>query len=141
MRKEVRTLSGPHISMSSGWPAFLREWKGDAPRRRDVAATDELDDVTPPQHGRPLALGPAHRSIRPCARAPRQLPVRPRIVARVAAGITQQVILMLRLGLPERTGRPHLGNDGVRPKAGGVHVGDGVLGDSALLVRQVVDAG
>jgi hypothetical protein len=48
-------LSPAPTSISSGWPAFLREWKADAPRRRNVTATDELDDVIPTQHRRLLA--------------------------------------------------------------------------------------
>ena len=46
---------------------------------------------------------------------------------------------MLGLGLPERAGRLDLGDDLARPQAGGLDVGDRVLGDAALLVVGVVD--
>ena len=45
-----------------------------------------------------------------------------------------QVILVLRLGLPERPRRLHLGDDLAGPKTGRLDVGDRVLGDPALSV-------
>ena len=68
-----------------------------------------------------------------------QLPVRPYEVARVARGIALQVVLVLGLGLPERAGRGELGHDLAWPQAGGVDVGDRVLGDPALVVVGVED--
>ena len=68
-------------------------------------------------------------------RAVRQLPAGPDEVARVPVGVTLQVVLVLGLGLPERPGRRDLGDHLAGPQAGGVDVGDGVLGD--LLLRVV----
>ena len=69
-----------------------------------------------------------------CGRAPRQDPVRPREVARVAVRIALEVVLMLGLGLPERAGRRNLGHDLPGPDARSLDVGDRVLRDAALLV-------
>ena len=69
----------------------------------------------------------------------RQLPVRPDEVAGVAVGILLQVVLVLGLGLPERPGRRDLGDHLARPQAGGLDVGDRVLGDPPLLVAGVED--
>jgi hypothetical protein len=60
-------------------------------------------------------------------------------VAGVPVRVVLQVVLVLGLGLPERAGRGHLGDDLARPQAGGVDVGDGVLGDLLLLVTEVED--
>src|SRR6267143_995929 len=49
--------------------------------------------------------------------ANRQLPVGPDEVAGVAAGILQQVILMLRFSFPEITCRDHFGDDLAGPQA------------------------
>jgi len=72
-------------------------------------------------------------------RAARQLPARAGVVAGVPVGIPLEVVLVLRLGLPEGPGLRHLGDHLARPQAGRVHVGDGVLGDLLLLVIEVED--
>ena len=94
-------------------------------RHRDRLAR-RADDLV-----RPLVGG--------CGRAPRQNPVRPREVARVALRIPLEVVLMLGLGLPERAGRRDLGHDLPGPDARRLDVGDRVLRDAALLVVDVVD--
>jgi len=43
---------------------------------------------------------------------------------------------VLGLGLPERAGLAHVGDDLARPQAGGVDVGDRLLGNLALLVEE-----
>ena len=58
-----------------------------------------------------------------------QLPARPDEVARVAVRVALQVVLVLRLRLPERARRLHLGDDLARPQARRLDVGDRVLGD------------
>src|SRR5919202_476865 len=68
-----------------------------------------------------------------------QLPARPREVAVVAARVALEVVLVLGLRLPERDGLADLGHDLAGPQAGGVDVGDRVLGDPALLVPRVED--
>src|SRR5262249_15177648 len=73
--------------------------------------------------------------------AARQLPVRPDEVARVTVRVPLEVVLVLRFGLPERTGRRDLGDHLAGPDAGGIDVGDGVFGDLSLLVRRVEDGG
>src|ERR1700722_11654588 len=64
----------------------------------------------------------------------RQLPVRPDEVTGVAVRIALQVILMLGLGFPERSGRGHLGDNLARPQAGRIDIGNGVFRDPFLLV-------
>jgi hypothetical protein len=68
-----------------------------------------------------------------------QHPARTREVAGVAVRVAQQVVLVLRLGLPERTGRGDLGDDLARPQPGRLDVGDGGLGDPALVLIEVED--
>src|SRR5918993_726560 len=68
-----------------------------------------------------------------------QLPVRPDVVARVAVRVDLQVVLVLRLGLPEGSRWLHLGDDRARPQARRVDVGDRLLGNPPLLVGGVVD--
>ena len=68
-----------------------------------------------------------------------QHPVRAREVAGVAVLVALQVVLVLRLGLPERTGWGDLGDDLAGPEPGGVDVVDVVLGDPALLLIEVED--
>src|ERR1700722_12093036 len=58
-------------------------------------------------------------------------------MAGVAVRVFLQVILMLRLGLPERSGGRHLGDDLARPKAGRIDIGDGVFRDPLLLVTAI----
>jgi hypothetical protein len=54
-------------------------------------------------------------------------------VAVVAVRIPLQVVLVLRLGLPERAGGLDRGDGRAWPQAGGVDVGDRLLGDLLLL--------
>src|SRR5829696_7159745 len=68
-----------------------------------------------------------------------QHPPRTREVAGVAVRVALQVVLVLRLGLPERTRRSDLGDDLAGPQPGRLDVGDGVLGDPALLLIEVED--
>src|ERR1044071_9083489 len=68
-----------------------------------------------------------------------QNPVRPHEMARVAVGIALEVVLMLRLGLPEPAGRCHLGDDLPGPATRGLDVRDRLLGDTVLLVIGVED--
>jgi hypothetical protein len=60
-------------------------------------------------------------------------------VARVPVGVTLQVVLVLGLGLPERPGGRHFGDHLPRPQAGGVDVGDRVLGGLLLRVAEIED--
>src|ERR1700741_2243704 len=69
----------------------------------------------------------------------RQLPMRPDEVTGVAAGISQEVILVLGFGLPEVTCRNHFGDRFAGPQARSVDVGDGVFGDPLLLVAGIED--
>ncbi len=69
----------------------------------------------------------------------RQRPFRPNEVTGVAVRIFFQVILMLGLGLPERTGRSQLGDNLARPKAGSIDIGDGVFRDPLLRVAGIED--
>src|SRR3954453_15651340 len=71
--------------------------------------------------------------------ATREHPVGPHVVAGVAEGDLLQVVLVLLLGLPERAGRRHLGDDLARPQARGVDVGDRVERDEPLLLARVED--
>src|SRR5690349_7560356 len=91
----------------------------------------------------PVAEEPAEPAVRllvgDLVRAVRQLPARPDVVAGVAVGILLQVVLVLRLGLPEGPRGRHLGDHLARPQAGGVDVGDRVLGDPLLLITGVED--
>ena len=68
-----------------------------------------------------------------------QLPLRPNEVAGVAVGIAFQVVLVFRLGFPERAGGNDLGDDLVGPEAGCVGVGHGVLGHLLLLIVEIED--
>src|SRR6185437_3918683 len=65
--------------------------------------------------------------------APRQFPARPGKMAGVAVRVTLEIILMLRLGLPEIRNRRQFRHHLAGPQAGGLDVGDGVLGDLKLL--------
>src|SRR4029453_4657426 len=69
----------------------------------------------------------------------REDPVRTREVAGVPVRIPLEVVLMLRLCLPERACRCHLGHDRSWPKTRRLDIGDGVLGDPALLLVRVED--
>jgi hypothetical protein len=62
-------------------------------------------------------------------------------MARVAVRIALQVVLVLGLGLPERGRLAHLGHHLAGPDAGGVDVGDRLLGDLPLLVGREEDLG
>src|SRR5215470_11400818 len=72
-------------------------------------------------------------------RAVRQLPAWPDEVAGIAVGVLLQVVLVLGLGLPEGPGGLNRGDHLARPQAGGVDVGDRVLGDLLLRVAGVED--
>src|SRR6185312_16239972 len=71
--------------------------------------------------------------------APRQHPAGPDEMAGVAARVVLEVVLMLGLGLPEVAGRRQFGHHLARPQAGGIHVGDGVLGHLLLLAAGMED--
>src|SRR5436309_244964 len=60
-------------------------------------------------------------------------------MARVAARVALEVVLVLGLGLPEGTGGRDLGDDLAGPQAGRLDVGDGVLGYRLLPVARVED--
>jgi hypothetical protein len=64
---------------------------------------------------------------------------RPDEVAGVAVRNALQVVLVLRLGLPERACRRDFGDDLAGPEARGVDVGDGVFRHALLLVARVED--
>src|SRR6476620_12376270 len=70
---------------------------------------------------------------------PRKLPIRPREMAGVAVGVVLQIVLVLRLRLPERALRNNLGDNLPRPEAGGLDVGDRVLRNPLLPVAGVED--
>ena len=76
-----------------------------------------------------------------CGLAMRQLPARSREMACLAVGVFLQVILILVVGLPERTGGLDLGDDLAGPQAGRIDIGDRVLGDPLLLITGVEDRG
>src|SRR5574343_599281 len=69
--------------------------------------------------------------------ASRQLPARTGVVAGVAVGVLDQVVLMLGLGLPERPRGRELGDHLARPQTRGIHIGNGLLRRGQLLVRGV----
>src|SRR5262245_34038726 len=73
------------------------------------------------------------------ALAPWQHPVRPHEVAGVAARVPQEVVLVLGLRFPEVVRGRDFGHDLAGPEAGGLDVGDRVLGDAALLVGRGED--
>jgi hypothetical protein len=60
-------------------------------------------------------------------------------MAGVAAGISQEIVLMIGFGLPEVTGWYDLGHDFSGPQPGFVDIGDRVLGNPTLLVAGVED--
>ena len=66
-----------------------------------------------------------------------QLPVRVDEVAGIAVRIAFQVILVLRLGLPEIASGRELGHNLARPQPRGFEVGDCVLSDAALFLARV----
>src|SRR6185369_1280765 len=88
---------------------------------------------------RPRASADHSSSLSGMRLAHRQAPVRPNVVAGVAVRIFLQVVLVLRLGLPERSRGSDLGDDLARPEARRLDVGDRVLGDLLLLVAREVD--
>ena len=71
----------------------------------------------------------------------RKLPAGPHEMAGVAIGVALQIILMLRFGLPEGTGRRQLGHHLAGPEAGGLDIGDGVFADALLLLARVENRG
>src|SRR5580692_5065598 len=74
-------------------------------------------------------------------RANRQLPIRTDKVAGVAVGKMLQIVLMIGLGFPERSGRRDFGHDFPRPQSGGIDIGDRVFGDALLLLACIEDSG
>src|ERR1700730_825524 len=120
-RSDSRTsrFSSPGIAKTHSTPSFSR------------AATSRSEPFVT------LTGLAGHRltSLRPA----RQLPVRPNEVTGVTIRITFQIILMLWLGLPERSGGRHLGDNLTRPKAGCIDIGDGVFRDPLLLVVGIED--
>jgi hypothetical protein len=58
-------------------------------------------------------------------------------MAGVTAGILLQIMLMLRLGLPEFAGGRHLGYYLAGPQPGSVHVSNRIFRDALLLVIRV----
>ena len=70
-----------------------------------------------------------------------QPPVRPDEMAGVAVRNALQVVLMLGLSLPESAGRSDFGHHLPRPETRGIDIGDGILGDTPLLVAGVEDRG
>src|SRR5215475_457703 len=90
----------------------------------------------------PGAAGPLQRArllLSDLVRAVRQFPARPDEVAGIAVGVLFQVVLVLGLGLPEGPRGLNRGDHLARPQAGGVDVGDCVLGDLPLRVAGVED--
>src|ERR1700677_1560816 len=68
-----------------------------------------------------------------------QDPTRTGEVARVPVRVVLQVVLVLGLRLPEGSRGHDLGHHLAGPEAGGLHVGNGVLGHQLLLVTGVED--
>src|SRR5690348_2188981 len=60
-------------------------------------------------------------------------------MAGVAVWISVEIILVLRLGLPEVACGRHFGRRGTRPKSGRIDVCEGVAGDALLLRARVED--
>src|SRR4029079_18212053 len=60
-------------------------------------------------------------------------------MAGIAIGISQEIVLMLRLGLPEVARRSDFGDDFSGPEPGRVDVGDGIRRNPTLRVVGVVD--
>src|SRR5690242_14143116 len=69
----------------------------------------------------------------------RQLPIRPGKVAGIAVRILLQVILVLRLRLPEWPGGRDIRHYFAWPQTRFVHIGDRVLGRRALLFTGIED--
>src|SRR5918996_553729 len=102
-----------------------------------AATADGVDEgeqtprtAVPPRSARPARLRPA-----------RKPPVGPDEVAGVAVRVAFQVVLMLRLGLPEVAGRGYLGHHLARPESRRFDIGDRVLRDPLLLLARVEDGG
>jgi hypothetical protein len=74
-------------------------------------------------------------------RTMRKLPAGPDEVTGIAVRIPLQIILMLRLGLPERTDGRHFRHDLAWPKAGGLDIRYRIFRDALLLVVQVENGG
>src|SRR3984957_6568811 len=69
----------------------------------------------------------------------RKFPVRPHKVAGIAAGKFLQIVLMLRLGLPESTRRRNLSDHLAGPQTGSLHVSDRFNRHALLLFAGVVN--
>src|SRR5258708_18301895 len=74
-----------------------------------------------------------------CYLALRQLPLRPYEMTRVAAGIAQEVVLVVRFRLPEVARWNNFGHDLAWPQAGSIDVGNRVFRDPLLLFAGVED--
>lgn len=70
----------------------------------------------------------------------RKHPVGSEEVTGIAVRSLLQIILMLRFGFPKRADWFNLGDYFALPKPGGIHIGDGVLGDVLLLFIDIIDA-
>src|SRR5260370_37548490 len=68
-----------------------------------------------------------------------QNPVGTEKVASIAVRIVLEIILMLRLGFPERASRRHFRRHLARPQARGVDIGDGVESQALLFVARGED--
>src|SRR6476646_2987583 len=87
-------------------------------------------------------LLPGRHSARVCCsslRPMRQRPFRPNEVTGVAVGIFFEIILMLGLGLPERSSRGHLRDNLARPKARSIDIGEGIFRGPRLRVAGIED--
>src|SRR5262245_63278919 len=62
-------------------------------------------------------------------------------MARIPVGDALQIVLMFRLRFPEGTRRSHLRHHSPGPQTRRVDIGDGVLGNSPLLVAGREDGG
>ena len=86
-----------------------------------------------------VCQGLMHRPLR--RRTPGQHPIRARIMAGVAVGITLEVVLVLRLRLPEIADGLDLRDDLARPQTRSVDIGDRLQCRLFLRLVNVVDRG
>ncbi len=91
--------------------------------------------------GRGGGAAPSKRCILLGGFPPRQYPIWPRKVARVAVRKTLQIVLMLGFRFPELPDRLDFRDHLPWPEAGGLDVGNGVDRAPALFVVVVVDGG
>src|SRR3954449_6508472 len=138
-RRPAPTIrSGPLLFIDPAVRLRHRTAASSRPRESSAAPDTELRRAwSSPALRRSLPELP--RPLLRRAFAVRQLPVRPGEVAVVAVGVALEVVLVFGLGLPERAGLADRGHDLAGPQAGGVDVGDCLLGDAALLVARDED--